>query len=135
VKRIWILFLLMASPASAATFTVTVPGTVTSTASGICEVLRVELESTQANWSNDLCATHLTRIGMKQVQRRATRAAAQQAVNQNVNTALDSFESEWPRPGVRAVCGDGTTDTEFGETCDDSNTTPGDGCDERCRTE
>ena len=34
---------------------------------------------------------------------------------------------------VRPVCGDG--ELEHSETCDDENTEPGDGCDERCRFE
>ncbi len=36
-------------------------------------------------------------------------------------------------PGGGAVCGNGVVET--GETCDDGNTTPGDGCDEFCQIE
>lgn len=37
--------------------------------------------------------------------------------------------------GTVSVCGDGVTDTSNGEQCDDSNTTPGDGCSDSCMRE
>ena len=33
------------------------------------------------------------------------------------------------------TCGDGTTDTELGEACDDGNTASGDGCSKKCAEE
>jgi cysteine-rich repeat protein len=50
--------------------------------------------------------------------------------NTNFNTLMDGIILE---AGLYAVCGNGTP--EFGETCDDGNTTPGDGCSADCQNE
>ena len=54
-------------------------------------------------------------------------------MNQGVIDARVDFDNRFPEPLRPLVCGDGELDA--GETCDDGNTTPGDGCSAGCQTE
>jgi len=49
----------------------------------------------------------------------------------NNDGCSNNCKIEIPEP----VCGDGITDTDLSETCDDGNTTPGDGCNAACKIE
>ncbi len=121
----------LAAPAMAVDLTCTLPAAYVTRGVELCEELRLRLHVRSSEWSNDVCSSEFLRIGMLTGDRTSTRLASQQTVSQAVNDAVDSFEINWPRL-VAAQCGDGTLDTEFGETCDDGNNVDGDGCDESC---
>lgn len=127
--------LLCGSLAYAAGLTITVPDAAVAEATARCDELRVQMRA--RSLSNPQCAAEFLRRGLRnfiaQQERRDVAATAQQ----QVRTAIQSFDEDFPvDPAIDiSDCGDGTTDTEFGETCDDSNTTPGDGCDASCQTE
>ncbi len=97
----------------------------------LCEELRLKLHIRSSEWDNDVCATQFLRIGLLTGDKASIKRASQITVNQAVNDAVDAFRIDWPSL-VAANCGDGTLDTEFGETCDDGNTDNGDGCDDSC---
>ena len=48
---------------------------------------------------------------------------------------LDPFISIAAGADCGFRCGNGLVDAAAGETCDDGNTTPGDGCDANCQVE
>ena len=126
--------LLLACPASAVDFTCTLPNSLIVQAQGLCEELRVTLRVRSANWSNNICATQMLRLGLFEANRRSARAAAEVVAQQSVQTQVSAFESPWALP-IIAVCGDGIIDIQFGEQCDDNNTGSGDGCSNACLTE
>ena len=136
MKRLILIALFLAAGlASAADLTVTVPSAAVPKAMEMCEVLRLELRVRAAEWGNDLCASIFTRIGLRVYVQRQERQGAQQAIDALVQAEIDQFDLDWAEPFVRAYCGDTITDVEFGDECDDGNTDPGDGCDQRCQIE
>ena len=136
MKR-WILMglFLAAGLASAADLTVTVPAAAVPKSVEMCELLRQEVRVRTAEWSNDLCATLMLRVGVRVYVDRFERQGAQQTIDDTVQAEIDAFDANWPPPYAAAYCGDDILDIEFGEQCDDGNTTQGDGCDHKCRIE
>jgi cysteine-rich repeat protein len=136
MKRLIAIALFLAAGAvSAADLTVTVPSAAVPKAVEMCEVLRGELRVRASEWSNDLCATIFTRIGMSVYVGRVERRGATQTVDDAVQAEIDLFDANWARPYTPARCGDGTLDEEFGEECDDGNNDNGDGCNFKCLIE
>jgi cysteine-rich repeat protein len=119
---------LFAMPAYAANVTCTVPAAQVSRAVELCEALRIDIPVRAADWSLTICANELLRRGLRQFEASYTKRTA-------VANALDTNLSNHPSVAIRAFCGDGTVDTEFGEECDDGNTDAGDGCDSACQNE
>ena len=134
MRLLVILMLLLPVPALAANLVCTVPNAQVPRAVELCEELRQNLHVANANWSNNVCATQFLRIGLRSGERKSTKKASQATVRNDIDIALTAFDEDFPRP-VAARCGDGATDSEFGETCDDGNTVSGDGCSEDCQTE
>ena len=136
MKRLIAIVLFMAaSIAPAADLTVVVPSSAVPKAQEMCEVLRLELHVRAAEWSNDLCASIFTRIGLRVYVQRQERQGAQQLIDAAVQAEIEQFDADWAEPFTRAYCGDTITDVEFGEQCDDGGIEPGDGCDQRCQIE
>lgn len=134
MKRILLLLLLLPAMVSAAQVTITVPPAVVAQVGNICDKLRIELHIRTADWSTEACAETFTRYGVRTYVERVERRSQQQTIDSAVQAEIDLFDVNWPR--IEPVrCGDSTTDAEYGEECDDGNTTSGDGCDERCRNE
>jgi cysteine-rich repeat protein len=129
------LLFVLATPAYAATFNCEVPAPYLTRGQELCEELRVKLRYRVADWTMDRCASLFLRIGLKQGDRVSTQTAGDEATRTAVTTAKSDFATNFPVPGTPAVCGDGTTDAEFGEECDDGGTAPGDGCDHLCKNE
>ena len=134
-KAIALILFLVTGLASAANLIVVIPGSAVPKGVEMCEVLRQELRVRAADWSNDLCATIFTRVGMRVYVGRVERQGQQQTIDAAVDAEIALFDTNWPKPFTKAVCGDGILDTEFGEECDDGNNDSGDGCDVRCQTE
>lgn len=134
-RLIAIALFLVAGAVSAANLTVIIPSEAVPKGVEMCEILRNELRVRSSEWSNNLCATIFTRIGMRVYVARDERRGAQQTIDDLVQVEVDLFDTNWPKPFTRAVCGDGTLDTEFGEECDDDNVISGDGCSAKCRIE
>lgn len=134
-KAIALILFLVASASTAANLTVVVPQPIVQKAQATCEILRNELRVRSSEWSNDLCATLFTRIGLRVYVAREMRQGQQQVVDAAVDAEIADFDSKWAEPFTRAYCGDSITDIEFGEECDDGNNDSGDGCDVRCQTE
>lgn len=134
MKRIAILILLLPGLASAADLTCTVPAASVTRAVELCDELRLELKIRTAEWDNDVCATQFLRVGLRSGERRSTEKASRRTVRDDLDIAISAFDTDWPRL-IGASCGDGTLDTEFGETCDDGNREIGDGCDDSCQIE
>ena len=134
-RLIAIALFLAASSLSAADLTVAVPSAAVPKAVEMCEVLRLELRVRAAEWGNDLCASIFTRIGLRVYVQRQERQGAQQLIDAAVQAEIDQFDADWASPYTSAYCGDDVWDVEFGEECDDGNTTQGDGCDHKCRIE
>ena len=88
-----------------------------------------------ANWTNDLCATELARRGLRDFHLAYQRSVLQDQLATDFSAVRDTYNTDFPAPYVVSYCGDGTTDTEFGEECDDGNTVNGDGCSEFCALE
>lgn len=135
--------LLAASPAWALDLTCTVPDAAitTSRLGELCGDLRQRLRVRADAWSNDQCATEFLRIGVRTGLAQKTRRESQSTVDDDVRSALSTLDSTFP-PAQQATCGDGVLDDgsapgnlDLGETCDDGNTTPGDGCDAECQIE
>lgn len=70
--------------------------------------------------------------------------SGQDVVNFVYDPVLEQWtrQCQWPNgdPGLQCVayedhCGDGITQTTFGETCDDGNNLPNDGCSPTCQLE
>jgi hypothetical protein len=109
---------LIATPALAADLTCTVPSAAIPRAQELCEELRVSLRVRPADWSNDVCATELLRQGLLQAERKVTKREAQATVNTAISDAVSAYEGDHPRAVTHSFCGDGITDSEFGEECD-----------------
>jgi cysteine-rich repeat protein len=129
------LVLFFSFPAFAANLTCTIPEAAVPRAVELCEILQARLKIKDANWNNSVCATEFLRIGLREGEEYASRVSAREAVKTAVTDALGTFDTNHPVSATVAVCGDSVVDTEFGETCDDGNTTSGDGCDAACRAE
>lgn len=129
------LLFLLATGAMGASLTVTIPQSAVPDATTRCEELRVSLRVLTASWSNDLCATIFTRMGLRNWVATQTRIDQTEVVDSAVGSALSQFDNDWVDPFTSSYCGDNTTDVEFGEECDDGNNIPGDGCDEQCLNE
>ena len=125
--------LMFAGSAMAADIILTIPNASSARVVELCEELRQQLRisTDSALWSNELCATEVFRIGMREVDKRTETKAAKATVSQQVNTSLDSWDANYPRTPP-SVCGDTVVDTEYGETCDDGNLIALDGCDSSC---
>ena len=128
--------LMFAGSAMAADIVLTVPNPAVAKIVELCEELRQQLRisTDSALWSNELCATEVFRIGMREVDKRTETLAARQTVNDQVSNSLDSWDASYPRTPA-SQCGDSVIDTEYSEQCDDGNTVAGDGCDSSCQTE
>ena len=124
-----------ATPTAAADLTCTVPVAAVPRAQELCEIVRLRYRVRAADWSNDSCATELLRIGIIEVERRAASAVAKEATETIIKDAVTLYMESHPTALVSAYCGDGITDVEFGEECDDGNTEPDDGCSPMCETE
>ncbi len=129
-----VLVFVLPSVALSADLTCTLPAASIARGVELCEELRSKLGIRTAEWSNDVCATQFLRIGLRVGEQRSTERVARMAVRDNLDIALNAFDADWPMP-VRAICGDGTLDTEFQEECDDGNQIDGDGCSASCHTE
>ena len=135
MKRILLslLVIMFAGSAMAVDIVLTIPNASSARVVVLCEELRqqLHLSTDSALWSNELCATEVFRIGMREVDKRTETAAAKATVSTQVNDSLTSWDTNYPRtPASR--CGDLVIDLEYSETCDDGNTVSGDGCDESC---
>ena len=126
-----VLILLAPITTLAADLTCTVPAANLTRAVELCEELRLRMRVRTADWTNDVCATEFLRIGLLEGERRSTRVSFNANLRQALSDAENLFTSTWAVT-VPATCGDSTVDTEFGETCDDGNTDPLDGCDDAC---
>ena len=130
-----LLALLIAGPSHADVFSCTVPRDFVARMGELCESLRVSVQVRPGGWSDDICVSELIRRSLLARERTAVRAASRRTVNDDVTTAVDDFNRDFPQDITRATCGDGTLDTEFGEQCDDGNTVDNDGCSESCQSE
>ena len=126
--------LLFVGSAYAAELACTVPASAVPRAVELCEILRIRMQVPSARWDNDVCATEYLRRGLRDGEAAVTRDVARRAVSDAVHDSLVAFDGNHPAIAP-SICGDGEFTTEFGETCDDGNTDPGDGCDEDCQTE
>ena len=119
--------------AQGATLACEVPAANVARSVQLCEELRQQLRVRSSEWDTNICATEFLRLGLVEGERRVSTRAAKATVAGDVNDAVVDFQSTWPHP-TRAVCGDGTLDSEdpFNEECDDGNTVGGDGCDSSC---
>ena len=147
-RLLFALLILFASGAGAVQITIDLPAALVTRAGELCTRLQLEQNARTTSavtnaWDNKACAEFLLRIGFRTVERRISSSDAQQTARDTVNTAVSNIETNWPETVIyeRARCGDSIVDngvaTEFdlGETCDDGNTTPGDGCNAVCQTE
>ena len=136
MKRLIAIALFLAAGAvSAASLTVVIPQPIVAKAQETCEILRNELRVRSSDWSNDLCATIFTRIGLRVYVARDMRQGQQQIVDAAVDAEIVLFDTKWAEPFTRSECGDTITDDEFGEECDDGNLVNGDGCSRKCQIE
>jgi len=126
--------LFVAGSALAADLVCTIPTASVARGVELCEEARVALRVRAADWNNDVCSSYFLRLGLIEAEKRSTRRAYTGSVNSAVSGAVNDLTASWPGP-TPAICGDGTLDTEFGETCDDGNLIDGDGCDSSCETE
>jgi len=135
-RLVIVLLLVLASSARAADIVLTVPDPSITRIVELCEELRKQLRvSTDSGlWSNELCATEVFRIGMREVDKRVETKAARATVNDQVSASLGEWDANYPRTPP-SICSDNVTDTELGETCDDGNLINGDGCSDECLIE
>ncbi len=131
---LWVSTMLLASTASAVDLVCSVPAANVTRAVELCEELRLSLRVRTADWTNDVCATEFLRMGLLEGERRSTRKAFNATVNSTIGAAMRDFGATWSRP-IAATCGDGVTDAEFGEGCDDGNRINNDGCNTSCSIE
>jgi cysteine-rich repeat protein len=136
-------FLLLFSPAIlAADLIVTIPSAAVPNAIARCDTQRIALRIRAVDWSNDICATIMVRLGLRvlteadsEAAGRTSVSAAENAAAATTAAALVAFDADFPYPVTSAACGDSILDTEFGEACDDGNTVDGDGCTADCQIE
>jgi cysteine-rich repeat protein len=126
--------LLAAGAAGAVDLVCTVPAPNATRGGELCELLRQDMQVPLSRWDNDACATEFLRRGLRDYESSSTARESRALVSGNVRVALETFDANHP-PIESARCGDGELTTEFGETCDDGNNEPGDGCDEICQPE
>lgn len=122
------IILLLPGISQAAVFVCTVPTAGETRMGQVCEVLRKQLHSRSADWSGHICASYLMAIGLEQVHAEKARNNAHETVRDAEGQARRDFRADHPSPVTKAFCGDGTTDTEYGEQCDDGNNDPNDTC-------
>ena len=137
MKSILIVFVsavMFASTSSAVDLVCSVPTSNVTTASELCESLRLELRVRASEWNNNVCATEYLRRGLVQGVGRRARRTFTATVRTAVGEAVRDFGSTWGVP-LQALCGDGVLDQEFDEECDDGNKENGDGCDSSCLIE
>ena len=134
-RLIAVALFLAAGVASAANLTVVIPQPIVQKAQATCEILRNEVRVRASEWSNDLCATIFTRLGLRVYVARNMRQGQQQVLDALVDAEVADFDIKWAEPFTRAECGDDILDTEFGEECDDNNVNNGDGCSATCEIE
>lgn len=126
------LLLLATSAGAEVEATCTIPDVAMPKATTICEMIRLELRIAAADWGRDECATEFMRRGMREFSRSRAVAAARQTVNNAEQNDVNGFEGLFGEMFVRAFCGDGVLQEEFGEACDDGNGDDGDGCETDC---
>lgn len=123
----WLLLSLIPTVALAqAELTVTIPAEAITVSSAQCDRQRVVLKVRAADWNNDVCATIMTRLGLRtsleqeqNANKQVLVTAAVSVGNNAAQSEMNDFDVEFPLPVTPAVCGDSITDTEFGEDCDD----------------
>ena len=130
-----LILLVVALPAGAAQITITVPDAAVPRLQALCAEIQSRFRVIDANWSNQHCAEWLVLNGALDVEEKVSRRAAQTFVRDAVSTAVDDFKGDFPEPFVRSYCGDGNTDLQYDETCDDGNVVSGDGCSASCTVE
>jgi cysteine-rich repeat protein len=109
----------------------TVPTDAIPRAQAMCDLVRVDMRVTTANWSNDACASEFLRRGLRDYDAGVVEKESRETVRNDVRDALATFDADFPRI-PRAFCGDNTIDSEFGEICDDGNQISRDGCSDSC---
>lgn len=120
VWGVWPFFALLSVPVLAADLVCTVPAGAVTRATQLCEELRLERRIRVSEWSNDICATEILRIGLLEVERRVTERDQDLIHEAAVKDTLSKLKTDFPRVDA-VVCGDGIVDTEFGEECDPPN--------------
>ncbi len=130
-----LLAMFVAAPAAAVDLVCTVPAAAVTRAGERCEILRGKRQVRAGEWSNDICATEILRLGLLAVERSDATRTAQMANASAVNDAVSANEANHPSATTSVACGDGTADAEFGEACDDGNRENGDGCSDVCESE
>ncbi len=131
------LLILLLAPLTgyAVDLTCTVPGPAMPRLNALCSDLQAQHGVRSADWSNDICATHVLRARLEEVDRVGTREASRAGVRAAADMSAQSFAADYPRVVIPARCGDGVVDAQRAEQCDDGNTDIGDGCDEMCQDE
>ena len=125
MMRAILTILLLVSPSfvHAKDVTCTIPTAWEARATQLCEVLRKNERTRNANWSDDLCATELLRLSLRRFEDGITATAEENKKRSAVRTKLRAFDRDYPLKHTKASCGDLTIDTEFGEQCDPPNGT------------
>ncbi len=136
-KIIFLITLLIAPTAYALSPTCEIPVAAETRFAELCEIIRRERRIRTADWSEDACATNFMRIGVRRVELKHRAGNAQEAMSNIVQSDMNTFDADFTDESrtLETRCGDGITQTEFGETCDDGNRDSGDGCDGRCKIE
>lgn len=116
-----LVLVLFASPALAADLTCSIPAAAVPRAQELCELLRVKLRVRTTDWSNDVCATELLRLGLLQAEKVATKAEAKSVTGTMLSDAVAAMHAAHPIQATVAYCGDGQVDSIGGyvEECDD----------------
>lgn len=134
------ILLLLPTVALGADVTATIPAG-DATANGIaqCDNLRVFHRFRLADWSIEICASLMMRDGLRvETQRNATItrndsvAVCTSTANDTRQGTMNTFDTDWPLPITPAICGDSTTDAEYGEDCDDGGESAA--CNSNCTT-
>ncbi len=130
-------FIFIVPGAMALTPTCEIPVEAETRFAELCEIVRREHRIRTADWSEDACATNFMRIGVRTLELKHRAGNAQETMRDIVQTDMSTFDVDFTdeQVALETSCGDGTTDVEFGETCDDGNRDSGDGCDGRCKIE
>lgn len=115
----------------AADFTCSVPDENEAKVLALCENIRRSLRVRNSEWSPDICAGHIFRIGMIQAEKRRVSLQVRKQTQGTIRETVNDFSKTWPEPDSIA-CSDGIVDREFGEECDDGNQRNGDGCSSAC---
>jgi cysteine-rich repeat protein len=86
-----------------------------------------------ADWSNDVCATEFLRIGLRTYEANERRKQRDLEADAAFQADLIIFDTNHPQIVTHDHCGNGTTDVEFGEECDDGGVQTAT-CEVTCRT-